>query len=154
MAAHHLAGLLPHREQHALAFVVAGAVGVRLAEVPEGDRAVDRGEDLGDADLLGGAREDVPATHAALRADQAGALQCEQDLLQVGLRQARALGDVADRRGASLVDSERERQQGAAGVVASGRHSHDTERRGWSGDARERPARGGFGSRLAVHRPP
>ena len=40
--AHVVAGLVPDAEQHALAFVVAGAVLVRLTEVAEGDRSVDR----------------------------------------------------------------------------------------------------------------
>jgi hypothetical protein len=53
--------------------VVAGAVGVRLPEVAEGDRAVDGREDLGDADLLGGAGEDVPATDTALGPDEPSA---------------------------------------------------------------------------------
>ena len=48
-SAHLLADHGPDRQQHALALVVAGAVGVRLAEVAEDDRPVDRADDLGRA---------------------------------------------------------------------------------------------------------
>ena len=98
-AAHLLAGRLPDRQQHALALVVAGAVLVRLAEVAEADRAVDRGEDLAEADLRRAAGEHVAAADAALRPHQPGALQRQQDLLEVRLGDAGALGDVAHRRG-------------------------------------------------------
>ena len=84
--------------QHALALVVAGAVLVRLAEVAERDRTVDGRHDLGQADLRRVAGEHVAAADAALGAHQAGALQGEQDLLEVGLGEAGALGDVAHRR--------------------------------------------------------
>ena len=98
-AAHVLADVGPDREQHALALVVAGAVGVGLAEVAGHDRAVDGADDLGEADLLRVAGQDVAAADAPLRAHQTGALEGEEDLLEVRLGEARALGDVADRRG-------------------------------------------------------
>ena len=69
------------------------------AEVAGRDRAVDRGDDLGQGDLLGRPGQDVAAAHAPLGADQAGALEGEQDLLEVGLGQPGALGDVPHRGG-------------------------------------------------------
>ena len=114
----------PHREQHALALVVAGAVLVGLAEVAEGDRAVDRRHDLAEGDEARLPRQDVAAADAALRPHDAGALEGQQDLLEVGLREPGALGDVAHRGGAGLVGVERERQQRPARVVAPRRHLH------------------------------
>ena len=110
--------------QHALALVVAGAVLVRLAEVAERDRAVDGRHDLRQPDVLRVAGEHVAAADAALGAHQPGALEGEQDLLEVRLRQAGALGDVAHRRRAVGVGVEGERQQRPAGVVAPGRDAH------------------------------
>ena len=92
------AGLVPDAEQHALTLVVTGAVLVRLAEVAERDRAVDGRHDVGEQDLLGRTRQDVAAADAALRADETGALEGEQDLLEIRLRQGGAIGDVANRR--------------------------------------------------------
>ena len=73
-----------------------------FAEVTGGDGAVDGRDDLGQGDLLGGTGQHVAAAHAPLGADEAGALQGQQDLLEVGLGQAGPLGDVADRRGRRL----------------------------------------------------
>ena len=87
----------PDRQQHALALVVARAVLVRLAEVADGDGPVDRADDVAEGDRAGLAGQHVAAAHAPLRAHQAGALEREEDLLEVGLGQARALGDVAHR---------------------------------------------------------
>lgn len=95
--AHVLADVAPHREQHALALVVAGAVLMGLAEVSYDDRAVDRAHDLAQSDLVRQPREHVAASHAALGADEAGTFQCQQDLLQVGLGKPGPLGDVPDR---------------------------------------------------------
>ena len=64
---------------------------------PDDDRAVDGAHDLAEGDLVGQACEHVPAPDASLGADEAGALQCQQDLLEVGLRKPGPLGDVPDR---------------------------------------------------------
>ena len=130
VVAHVLAGLVPHGDQHALALVVARPVLVRLAEVAERDRTVDGRHDLRQLDLLGVAGEDVAAADAALGAHQPGALEGQQDLLEVGLGQAGALGDVAHRRRPVAVGVERQRQQRPAGVVTSGRDAHDPNRTG------------------------
>ena len=118
------AGARPDREQHALAFVVAAAVGVRLAEVAGDDRTVDGADDLAEQDLRGFARQDVAAADATLGTHDACALQCEQDLLEVGLGESGAVGDLAHRRGCSTIAVEGERQERAAGVVTAGRNLH------------------------------
>ena len=61
----------------------------------------------------GGAGQHVAAAHAPLGAHEPGALQREQDLLEVGLGEAGALGDVADRRG-------RPRRRGARATAGPG----------------------------------
>ena len=67
----------------------------------------------------------VAAADATLGAHQPGALEGQQDLLEVGLRQAGALGDVAHRRRAVGVGVEGERQQRPTGVVTPGGDAHD-----------------------------
>ena len=81
-------------------------------------------DDLGQGDLLGRPGQHVAAAHAPLGADQAGALQGQEDLLEVGLGQPGPLGDVADRGRALPVGVEGQREQGPAGVVTSGRDLH------------------------------
>lgn len=76
----------PDGEEHALAFVVASAVLVGLAEVAGLDRPVDGADDLAESDVGRRAGQDVAAADPPLRADQAGSFECQQDLLQVGLR--------------------------------------------------------------------
>lgn len=50
---HVFADVAPHGEQHALAFVVAGAVGVGVAEVAGLDRSVYGRHDLAESNVLG-----------------------------------------------------------------------------------------------------
>ena len=104
------------------------------------ERAVDRGEDLRERDRLGRAGEHVAAADAALRAHEPRALHREQDLLEVGLGEVRALRDLLHRRG-RVGAVERERQQRARGVVASGRHLHPPMRRTSARVRRRGPAR-------------
>ena len=92
---------------------------------PSGDRAVDGRHDLAEGDQARLPGQDVAAADAALRAHDAGALEGQEDLLEVRLGEPGALGDVAHRRGAGLVGVERERQQRPARVVAPRRHLHD-----------------------------
>ena len=106
---HVFAGCFPDRKQHALAFVVARTVLVRLAEVAEGDRSVDCAQNLADANLLSGAGEHIATADTALRSYQSGALQREQDLLEVRLRQSGAFRNVANRGGNRLLCVQRER---------------------------------------------
>ena len=113
----------PHGQEDALPFVVAGAVGMGLAEVAGGDGPVHGGDDLGQADLLGQAGQDVATADAPFRAHQAGPLEGEEDLLEIGLGESGPLRDVPHR-GGVLGSVQGERKQGAAGVVATGRDSH------------------------------
>ena len=68
--------------------------------------------------------QDVATADAALRTHQPGALEGEEDLLEVWLRQAGALGDVAHGRRPGLVGVQGERQQRPARIVTTGRHAH------------------------------
>jgi hypothetical protein len=124
--AHVFTDLRPHRQQHALAFMLAGAVLVRSTEVASGDRAVDRGHDLAEGDLLRWPGEHIAAPDAPLGADQPRALERKEDLFEVRLRQTGALGQVANRRRARLVGMQCERQECPARVVAAGGHPHDS----------------------------
>ena len=85
MGSNGLAHLGPDGEEHALALVVAGSAGVGLAEVAGHDGPVDRRDDLGQGDLLGGAGQHVAAAHPPLGTHQPGAFEGQEDLLQVGL---------------------------------------------------------------------
>ena len=92
------AHLGPHREEDALALMVTGAVLVGFAEVAGHDGSVDRAHDLAQGDLRRVAGQYVAAAHAPLRPHQTCSLEGEEDLLEVGLGKAGALGDIADRR--------------------------------------------------------
>ena len=122
---HHVAGLLPDREQHALALVVAGAVLVRLAEVAERDRTVDGRQDLGQPDL---ARAAGPARSRRRR--RAWSAPARRPSAPAGSARGTAGGGRCARRcraptsGPPSSGVQRERQQRPAGVVAPGRHAH------------------------------
>ena len=133
VGADRLAHVRPHGQQDALALVVAGAVGVGLPEVAGGDGPVHGGDDLGQADLLGQAGQDIATPDAPFRAHQARSLEGEEDLLEIRLGQRRPLGDVPHR-GGILAPVQRQGQQRAAGVVATCRDSHTAMLPGgWSG---------------------
>ena len=85
MGADGLADVGPDGQQDALAFVVAGPVGMGLAEVSGGDGAVDRRDDLGQADVLGAAGQDVAASDPPLGTHEARSLESEENLLEVRL---------------------------------------------------------------------
>ncbi len=129
----------PDGEEHTLAFVVTRAVLVGLAEVADDDGAVDGAHDLPEGDLRRIPSQHVAAAHTALGAHEAGALQGEQDLFQVRLGKAGALGDVADRCRSALPEMEGEREKSAARVVAARRHLHGSNGRA-TGPARGRTA--------------
>lgn len=122
--AHVLTGRLPYGEQNALPLMIARTVLVRLAEVSKSDRPIDSAENLTDPDLRGLACEHVPAADTALRTHQAGALQRQQDLLEVGLRKRRALGNVAHRCGYRLLSVKSQRQECPTGIVTLARNAH------------------------------
>jgi hypothetical protein len=68
--------------------------------------------------------EDVTAADAPLRSHEPCAFQGQQDLLEIGLRQTGALGDVADGRRPVAVTVKGERHQRTARIVTSRRHLH------------------------------
>jgi hypothetical protein len=119
-----LADIGPNREQHALTLVVAGAVLVGFAEIACDDRSLYGAHDLAQGYLSRGPGEDVPPTDTPLRAHQPGALQSEENLLQVGLGQPGALCDVAHGRGLRLAGVKCKRQQSPARVIAPGGYLH------------------------------
>jgi Type I phosphodiesterase / nucleotide pyrophosphatase len=134
MQAHVLAYFGPHREQHALTLVVAGTVLVRLAEIPGDDGAFNGTDDLAERDVLRGPSQDVTAPDPPLGSHQAGALQRQQDLLQVGLRQSGPFGDIPDRGGLSLAGVQGQREERPTGVITPGGHLHVViVPLGWSG---------------------
>ena len=96
-------GVGPDREEYALALVIAGPVGVRIAEVTGHNRAIDCRDNLGQQDCRRFPGQDVAATDPSLRTDQASALEGQEDLFEVGLGKARLVGDLADRPGVLAV---------------------------------------------------
>jgi hypothetical protein len=122
--AHVIADVGPDAQEHALALVVAGAVLVGFAEITGDDRPVNGRNDLGERDALCRARQHVAATDAALGAHETDAFEAQKDLFEVGLGQARSLGEVADRGRRGEVGPQGEAQQRTAGVVTPGRNSH------------------------------
>lgn len=126
MFAHVARRHVPDGEQHALALVVARAALVGLAEVAKSDGPVHGRDDLGQPDLVRISGEHITAAHASLGANESGTLQCQKDLLQIGLGKSGAFGNVAHRGRPRGFGVQRERQQGAARIVTAGRHSHET----------------------------
>ncbi len=116
-----LTGLVRDADPHLLEHAVTLAVVVLAHE--GGERAVDRGEDVGQRDLGGLAGEDVAAADPALRADEAGALHREEDLLEVRLGEPGALRDLLDRR-RPVGAVQRQRQQRPRRVVTACRDLH------------------------------
>jgi len=80
---------------------------VGLTEVAESYRAVDCGDDLGKTNILWVARQDVATADAAFRLDQARALERQQNLFEVWLRERGSGGDVAHRSWARLAQVQR-----------------------------------------------
>ena len=124
MFAHVLTRNVPDGEQDALSLVVTRPVLVGLSEITQGDRSVDGRDDLGHPDVCGVLGQHIAAADAALRLDQPGSLEGQQDLLQIGLGESRAFGDVPDRGRCARVGVEGERQKGPTGIVATRRNSH------------------------------
>lgn len=99
--------LQPDGRQNALAFVVARTILVRFPEVTSRDRAVDRRDDLAEGDVRRVPGQYVAAPDTALGAHEASTLAGEKDLLEIGLRQGRALGESLDRGRRVLVHVQR-----------------------------------------------
>ncbi len=115
---------VPDRQQDALSLVVAGPIGVGLAEVAQGDGTIDGPDDLGQGDLIWWSGQDVATTHAPFGANQACPFEGQQNLFQIGLRQPGAIRDIANRGWSVAVGMQSQGKQGPAGVVSSGRHLH------------------------------
>jgi hypothetical protein len=107
----------PDLLQYAVALAVIGVFVHREL------RAFNRAHDVRQRDVLGRAREHVTAAHAALGTHQARAFDREEDLLEIGLREVRALGDFLDRRG-SIGPVERQRQERSGRIIPTSRHFH------------------------------
>ena len=69
--------------------------------------------------------EGVATADATLRAHEAGAFQCEEDLFEIGLWQPRALGDVADRRRTGVIGVQGKGEKGATRIVTPCRYAHE-----------------------------
>lgn len=102
MLAHLLADFSPDGQQDALTLVIAGPVGVRLAEIAGLDGPVHGAHDLTEVDVLRRPGQHVATADAPLRADQTGPFEGQQDLFEVGLGQPGALGDIAHRGRAAI----------------------------------------------------
>ena len=124
VVAHVLARRIPDRQQNALPFVTARTVLMRLAEISDGDRAVDGRDDLGKFDVVRILCEDISATDAALRTDQPRTFQREEDLFEIRLGKACTFRDVANRSWTGRVGVEGEGQQRATRIVASRGNTH------------------------------
>ena len=121
---HVISDVGPDAEEHALTLVIARAVLVGLTEVARHDWSIDRRHDLGECDAFSRSRQYVAAADAALGAHETDALQTQEDLFEVRLGQAGAIGEVTNRGGRREVGAQGETQQRSAGVVAPGRNSH------------------------------
>ena len=125
MCSHMVAHICPYREQRALSFVIASATDMGLAEIPDHDRTVHGGDDLAQREPVGRPGQDVTPAHTPFGPDEASALQREQDLLEVRLRQPGALGNVTYR-GWLVPFVQRKGQQGTARIIATRRYPHTT----------------------------
>jgi len=123
VGADRFADVRPDGQQDALTLMVAGAVGVGLSEVAGGDRPVDGRDNLGQADLLGQAGQDVATSDPSFGAHQSGPFERQEYLFEIRLGESRPLGNIPHRRGI-LAPVQGKGQEGAAGVVATGRDSH------------------------------
>jgi hypothetical protein len=96
-----------------------------LGRHQQGDRALERADDVAQADLGGRAGEVVAAARPALRADDPRTFQVLEDLLQKAHGDELALGDLANLRGATVV-VEGDVEQRAHPVAAFVRQLHAT----------------------------
>ncbi len=109
-----------------MALVVACTVLMGFAKVAHHDGAIYRAHDLGQRDLIGWAGQYVPAAHPAFGTNQPGALEGQEDLLEVRLGEHGPIRDVSDRCGCAI-GVHGEREQCPACVVTTSRHLHPGE---------------------------
>lgn len=105
--------------------MIAGACGVRLAEIAKCDRPVDSADDLRQRDLFWLPCEDIAAANATLGSDDAGTLESEKNLLEVRLGESGALSDLSDRGRAVSFRVQRQREECPRCVVSPGRNLHE-----------------------------
>jgi hypothetical protein len=122
--AHVISHVSPDAEQHALAFVVTGAVLVGLAKVARGNGSIDRGHDFRQRDGLGRPGQHVAAAHAALGAYEPYALQAQEYLLEIGLGETRTFGEVANRGGLAVIVAQGQAEKCPTGIVPPCGYSH------------------------------
>ncbi len=91
MFAHVASHVGPDPQEDALSFVVTSPVAVWFAKVTRHDGAINGGHDFGEGNRFGATSQDVATPDTSLGAYETDALQTEQDLLEVGLWQARSL---------------------------------------------------------------
>ncbi len=96
---HVISHISPDAEQNTLTLMVTRSILMRLTEVSGGDRSIHGSDDLRQRYGLCGSSEHIAAPNASFRAHEPDSLQAEQDLLEVGLGESGALGEVAHRRG-------------------------------------------------------
>lgn len=89
-----------------------------LCEIAGNDGAVHCAYDFAERDLLCWAGQQIAAAYASLGDHQPSAFERQQNLLQVRLRQTGALRYVAGGGGGAF-RMQRQRQQGATGIIAS-----------------------------------
>jgi len=110
----------PDAEQNALAFVVARPIPVGLAKVTGDNRSIHRGHNFGQGNSVGRSSQEVPPADSPLGAHQTNSLEGEQNLLEVGLRESGAGGQVSNTDRQFEIFAKRQAQQGSTGVVATG----------------------------------
>ena len=103
---------------------VAGAGEGGIGVGAEG--AVDRFDDLQEADLGDGAGEEVAAADAALAAEDSGALELHEELLELGEREVGAAGDFGDGDGFAVTAGAGQPDEGTnsnTGLVGDEQHA-------------------------------
>jgi len=108
--AHVISDVRPDREEHALALVVTRAVAVRLTKVARDNGTIDRRHDLRQRYGFSAAREHVAPTNTTFGAYEPDPLQTEQNLLEVGLGQTGAFGQITNGSGMGAIVAKRKAQ--------------------------------------------
>src|SRR5262245_35187937 len=101
-----VADLLEDAADGAISFrhaFLAGRIGGLADARDEGERSVQRADDLADADLVGGAAQLVAAAGPLAAVDEAAVLEGEEDVLEELLRDRFLLGKVADEHGSAAM---------------------------------------------------
>jgi hypothetical protein len=95
-----------------------------LAEVAQGDGAINGRNDLGETNICWSLCEHVSAANASLGANETGAFEGEKNLFEVWLGETSSVCDVANRGGRTCFGVQRKRQKCPAGIITSCRNSH------------------------------